>query len=355
MNRVWKVALLTLLVSVLLVVLSATISDIEGQVPTALAQRAADTPLPLGEPDQARDRLPASIRGLTVNLNIADFENTTFIFAPSTQPALFVDCVDNRYYPLIPGTVYHYRSETDEGLETETVTVTNETKEVLGITATVVHDVVLLDGVLLEDTYDWYAQDVRGNVWYFGEDVSNYEDGQFVDKAGSWEAGVNGAVPGIIMLGQPLPGDVYREEYLAGEAEDRAGILSLNESATVPYDNFDHLLLTANYNPLDGELEHKFYAARVGLVREEVVDAEGNSTGEIVELTAVQWGATVADGDHACDSRDDGDDEDDDDRNERDERTGSDAATSGQAAVHSSTGATTGNVQNNYLPLVLLP
>jgi hypothetical protein len=235
----------------------------------------------------------------TAPLDRADFESTIFIVAPSTNPDLFVKCVDNPYFPLIPGTVYTYEAESEEGIETITVTVTDRAKRVNGIRATVVQDVVTLDGVLVEETFDWYAQDKRGNVWYLGEDVSNYEDGEFVDKEGSWEAGVNGAVPGIIMLDRPFAGDIYRQEYLAGEAEDMAAVLSLSNHVTVPYDTFNHVLKTLDYNPLEGELEHKFYAPDIGLIK--TVNLETN---EIEELISVNRNRDFS-GDRRCSTDDD--------------------------------------------------
>lgn len=215
-------------------------------------------------------------------LTAEDFDNATFLFAPSIRPEFFVTCIDNRYYPLPPGQVWKYEGETADGTETSVVTATNQTKVILGVTTTVVRDTVFLDGKLSEDTFDWYAQDVRGYVWYFGETVNNYENGQLVNHEGSWEAGVDGAIPGIIMLKQPLPGDIYRQEYLQEVAEDMAGVLSLQESVSVPYDNFNRVLETADYNPLDGGHEHKYYARNVGLIKEENVE-----TGDITELISM--------------------------------------------------------------------
>jgi hypothetical protein len=102
----------------------------------------------------------------------------------------FVAGIDNPYFPLLPGTVFHYRSETPDGIETNNVAVTRDSKQILGVNVTVVHDQVFLDGELAEDTFDWYAQDTEGNVWYFGEDSKEIEDGQVVSTEGSWEAGV---------------------------------------------------------------------------------------------------------------------------------------------------------------------
>jgi uncharacterized membrane protein YkoI len=222
-----------------------------------------------------------------VEIGESDLLNTTFILAPSFRPERFVQCVDNPYFPLVPGTVYHYETLTDEGLETVTVTVTQETKEILGIQATVVRDTVEIEGELKEDTFDWFAQDDRGNVWYLGEDTKEYENGEVVSTEGSWEAGVDGAVAGIIMEGQPRAGDIYRQEFFAGEAEDMAGVLSRSESVTVPFGSFERVLKTVDYNPLGEEgqrLEHKFYAPGVGLV--ETVPVEGDGQPEqLVSVT----------------------------------------------------------------------
>lgn len=204
--------------------------------------------------------------------DFTDVREAVAIYSLSIQPELFVNCVDNAYYPLIPGTVYHLEEQTDEGLETITITVTNQTREVMGIPATVVRDTARLDGAIIEDTWDWYAQDDRGNVWYLGEDTQEYEDGEIVSTAGSWEAGVDGALPGIMMLGQPRPGDRYYQEYWQDEAEDMGAIISLSESADVPYGSFNNAIQTADYNPLDDNLENKWYAPGVGVVQESVGD-----------------------------------------------------------------------------------
>lgn len=258
----------------------------------------ADEERDKGEGDAADTKSPLS--QVTVDLTASDFDHATFIFAPAVRPEYFVDCIDNRYYPLPPGRVWQYRGETADGVETSFVTVTNQSKVVLGITTTVVRDTVFLDGQLSEDTYDWYAQDVRGHVWYFGEEVNNYENGQLVNNSGSWEAGVNGAVPGIIMLKQPLPGDIYRQEYLAGAAEDMGGVLQLNASVSVPAGTYNRLLVTADYNPLDEELEHKYYARGIGLVKEEIVGS--NETSELIAVSNEQ---VNQDSRHRCGQRED--------------------------------------------------
>jgi hypothetical protein len=190
--------------------------------------------------------------------------------SPSVRPAPpsadFVTGIDNRWMPLPVGTRWRYVGRTDEGTERTLVTVTDRTRRVAGVTTTVVHDVVHLNGRLLEDTYDWFAQDSAGNVWYFGEDTKEYGGGR-VDTSGSWEAGVKGAKPGIAMLAHPAPGDGYRQEFLRGEAEDQARVLATDATATVPYGHESGLLQTLDYTRLEPEAdEHKFYAKDVGMV-----------------------------------------------------------------------------------------
>jgi hypothetical protein len=321
MHRATRANLFAVLVTLLFSGIGGALLVANAPAPAALAQAGNTVFLPqvMNNSTNAADTVTTTETAtaptqITTTLTVSDFDNTVFILAPSIHPAFFLECVDNRYFPLIPGTIFDYRAETEDGVETSTVTVTNELKEIIGIAATVVHDTVWLDGELLEDTFDWYAQDVRGNVWYLGEDVSNYEGGQLVDKAGSWEAGVDGAVPGIIMLGQPLPGDVYREEYLEGEATDMGGVLSLDESISIAFGDFDNALMTAAYNPLDGELEHKFYVSDVGLAIEEIVGGD-----ETKELVSVRHDPSiVTDGDR-CTADDDDDDDEDDDEGEDDD------------------------------------
>ena len=184
------------------------------------------------------------------------------------DPADFVGQIDNPYLPLAPGARWIYRETSADGNALKVkVTVTTRTKQILGIDATVVHDKVSDHGRLVENTFDWYGQDVCGNVWYLGENTKEYENGVVVTTAGSWEGGVDGAQPGVIMPADQQVGSTYREEYLAGEAEDAAQVLSLDEQAEVPYGHFDQLLLTKNYTPLHSDvLEYKFYAQGTGQV-----------------------------------------------------------------------------------------
>jgi hypothetical protein len=179
----------------------------------------------------------------------------------------FVAAIDNPYWPLAPGSRWVYRETDGEGGEQQVeVTVTDETKTILGIQATVVHDVVTEDGEVAEDTFDWYAQDTQGNVWYLGEDTKEYADGE-VSTEGSWEAGVDGAEAGVVVPGSPEVGQSYRQEHYAGEAEDAGEILSLDEWVEVPFGPFRDVLMTKDWTPLEPDvLEHKFYARGVGPV-----------------------------------------------------------------------------------------
>ena len=183
--------------------------------------------------------------------------------------ATFTTEIDNPYLPLPPGTRRVFRETDGEGaVQKVVVTVTHRTKRVAsGVLARVVRDTVTERGQIVEDTFDWYAQDDRGNVWYLGEDTTEYEAGKPVTKEGSWEAGVDGAKAGIIMPARPEVGMQYRQEHYAGHAEDMARVLSRDEQAEVPAGHFTDLLLTREWNPLEPKvLEYKLYAKGIGPV-----------------------------------------------------------------------------------------
>src|SRR5215210_8002511 len=185
------------------------------------------------------------------------------------DPADFTTKVDNPYWPMKPGSRWVYRETDSEGARQRVVVrVTRRTKLIAnGITARVVRDVVTEDGEPVEVTDDWYAQDRKGNVWYLGEDTTEYEDGKPVSEEGSFEAGVDGAQPGVIMPAHPRRGLRYRQEYYEDHAEDRARIVSRREQAGVPFGHFRRVLMTREDNPLEPRvLEFKFYARGVGPV-----------------------------------------------------------------------------------------
>jgi hypothetical protein len=179
-------------------------------------------------------------------------------------PADFSTRIDNRYWPMAPGTRWIYR----EGDQRVAVTVTSETKRIAnGVTARVVRDTVTKGGELVEDTFDFYAQDRRGTIWYLGEDTAEFEHGRLVTKEGSFEAGVDGAQAGVIVPAHPRPGMRYRQEYYKGHAEDRGEVLSTREMAETPAGRFRKALLTKDTNALEpAVLEYKLYAPGVGPV-----------------------------------------------------------------------------------------
>ena len=195
---------------------------------------------------------------------------TASVQRPHINPSDFVDVVDNPYFPLIPGTTQYYTQLEKSGGKIERkdvqIDVTSDTKEILGVTCVVVHDVVKTKGQITEDTYDWYAQDKRGNVWYMGENTKKLIDGNWI-TTGSWEGGVNGAVPGIIMLGNPEKhiGQIYPQEYLKDSAEDKAKVISVNSTTSIQLGTFSNCVVTEETTPLDpGVIENKYYAKGIG-------------------------------------------------------------------------------------------
>jgi len=206
-------------------------------------------------------------------------------YAPDIDPARFTAQVDNPFLPLPPGARWVYDGTTADGAEHTVVEVQAGTKKIMGVDCVIVRDTVSLDGQVVEDTYDWFAQDDEGNVWYFGEDTKEYEEGAVASTAGSWEAGVDGAQPGIAMEAKPKAGDRYRQEYYRGEAEDMGEVLGVDERVDVPFGHFDGVLKTKDTTPLEPDVvEHKYYASGIGLVLE--LDPTGGS--ERVELTDFQ-------------------------------------------------------------------
>ena len=222
-------------------------------------------------------------------------------YDPQLEPEEFVDdpgyiggsVAPNKYFPLVPGYQWVYEGETEEGTETITVTVTGDTKEIEYpvesgkiFECAVVHDVVELDGDVIEDTFDWYAQDNRGNVWYFGEISLEFEDGELVSIDGSWTAGVDGAKPGIIMHASPDPTNenqpnLYRQEFFLGDAEDVGEVKELGGSVDVLGTVYPSHVIIEDTTPLEPDVsEDKYYAEGLGLYKE-----VNNETLEEVVLT----------------------------------------------------------------------
>jgi hypothetical protein len=205
-------------------------------------------------------------------------------YAPHINPSEFATTIDNKYFPLKPGTTFVYKGNSGGDPERDVMSVTHSTKRIMGVKCVVVKDRVFAQGKLGEKTFDWYAQDNKGNVWYFGENSKEYKNGHVVSTGGSWEAGKEGAKPGIIMQAHPKVGQTYRQEYSKGSAEDMARVLKLNGSAKVPDGSFHHVLVSKEWTPLEpGVAEHKYYAAGVGDIKE--VSVKGPS--ETLELVGV--------------------------------------------------------------------
>lgn len=230
----------------------------------------------------ATSQVAASNGGHEILLNVNNGEE----YNPVIDPANFVGTVDNPYFNLTPGKVWVYEAKDEDGkTERVEVEVTNETKTILGVNTTVVHAREWVEGELVEDTFDWFAQDKNGNVWYFGEDSREISGGEVVNSNGSWEAGVNGAKPGIIMPGNPQVDQAYRQEFLQGEAEDMGQVLSLTQSVTIGLGSYDDCLQTKDWTPLEPEVvEHKFYSKVVGnAILEKKVAGEGGQL-ELIEI-----------------------------------------------------------------------
>lgn len=205
------------------------------------------------------------------------------------DPADFTADITHEYWPMKPGTRWTYREIDEEGHAVRVVvTVSTETKQIAnGITARVVRDTVTEDGELIEDTFDWYAQDDQGTVWYLGEETAEFEGGEVATREGSFEAGVDGALPGVIMPGAPEVGLAYRQEYYEGEAEDNGQILSVAEMADVPAGHYEDVLLTKDTITIEPDvLEYKLYAPGVGPVLVFGVSGGGGRE-ELVEMTQV--------------------------------------------------------------------
>lgn len=203
-------------------------------------------------------------------------------------PVRFVSQVTNKFFPLVPGTKFFYEGTESGDLISDEMFVTFETKEILGVKTTVVRDRAFQNGVLAELTFDWYAQDAAGNVWYFGEDSRELDaEGNVTSRHGSWEAGVDGAQPGIIMKADPQVGDRYFQEFAPGVAEDAAEVRNLEKAVCVPYACFEDVLSIQEFSRLSpGVIDRKFYASGVGFVLAKTIKGGDEWLG-LVRITTV--------------------------------------------------------------------
>lgn len=231
---------------------------------------AASAPSSPPSPSTARTPGPSSAVDTTVAID----------------PANFVATIDNPWYPLLPGTTFHYRGTTGGEPTTDTYAVTKETKVVAGVTTTVIRDTVRVRGVVSERTEDWYAQDKDGNVWYFGEATAEVNrKGKVLNTDGSWEAGVDGAAPGIFMTANPTVGQSFAQEHFPGQAEDWFVVMFTGTRVTVPAGTYKGALVTGEWTPLEpGVVSEKTYAKGVGQVMERDISG-GDETLRLVKVT----------------------------------------------------------------------
>lgn len=206
-------------------------------------------------------------------------------YNPNIDPGRFTHKISNPYYTLTPGMVRVTKGTKDGVPQTHTTTVTKDTKMIAGVRTLVVKDIVTTNGALVEKVSDWYAQDKKGNVWYFGEATADYEKGVVTTTKGSWETGVDGAKPGIVMPAKPKPGPAFYSEFRPGVAEDKAKVLRINDTLKIPYGSFKNVLVIRDSNPLDPQLvSHKYYVKGTGLLRTTRV---GSSHQEYANLVRV--------------------------------------------------------------------
>jgi hypothetical protein len=250
--------------------------------------------------DELEPRCLLSGQGVHVNLSLATaafgtgpalsggLPGMTVIATPANSTAgIFIDestTITNPLLPLVPGTVFNYAGEKDGQPMTSVVTVTNETRKLMGVQTRAVTDFVYVNGALAETAIDYYAQDTQGNVWYFGEVTKEYENGKVTSKEGSWLAGVRNALPGIVMEAQPQVGDTYFQENAPNVAQDMATVLDLNAKFTTPYGTFKNCLQTQESSPLEpGFVEYKYYLPGVGFLGSVAVQG-GNETLSLVSV-----------------------------------------------------------------------
>jgi hypothetical protein len=195
-------------------------------------------------------------------------------YNPQIDATNFQTTIDNPYNPLVPGTVYRLIETVNGKSSDNVITVTHDTKTIMGVRCVVVHDTVSEKGVLVEDTLDWYAQHKDGTVWYFGEDTKEYKPNGKVVTEGSWEGGVDGAQPGIMMPAEPKPGAPYRQEYKFREAEDMGQVVTVGETVTVPAGTYSDCVKTKEWSLLESGYANKWYCKGVGVVKSLATDGE---------------------------------------------------------------------------------
>jgi hypothetical protein len=203
----------------------------------------------------------------------------------SMEPEDFTTRIDNPFFPLVPGTTFIYAGTKDGAAVRDEYKVTRRTKMVMGVKCRVILDRFYVEDVLEEETLDWFAQDEDGNVWYFGEAAKELDEtGNVISTEGSWEAGVDGALPGIAMEAHPRVGDTYRQEYAAGVAEDMGTVLALHQKVKLADRTFKNCLKTKDFSNLDSAVEHKYYAPGIGFILSDMISGEVEEHIELVDI-----------------------------------------------------------------------
>ena len=212
---------------------------------------------------------------------VASATSSAVVFNPANFGR---DAIDNKWFPLTPGTTLVYKGTKDGRKATDIFHVSHRRRMIDGVSCVAVEDTLTLNGRIGEKTTDWYAQDVHGNVWYMGERTAEYDRlGNVVSTEGSWQAGVDGAEPGVFMPSHPHVGDTFRQEFFPGHAEDHFRVMSLDASVSAPYQSFTGTLRSREWTPLEpGVRDAKYYVAGIGEVKEVTV------RGPLEELNLVQ-------------------------------------------------------------------
>jgi hypothetical protein len=230
--------------------------------------------------------IPAASAALLVSLASAGTVHSKGRGGTRARPpaATFSARVDNPWFPLTPGTRYVYTGVKDDKPSRDVVTVSRRTKTIDGVPCAVVQDRLFLGGRLRERTTDWYSQDMRGNVWYFGENTAELDaSGRVTSTEGTWRAGVDGARAGIYMPADPRLGQSGRQEYYKGHAEDHFRVIGLFAIVVPP--GTKNALLTKEWTPLEpGTLDHKLYVRGIGTVLEQSQKGP-NERNELVSIT----------------------------------------------------------------------
>lgn len=250
---------------------------------------------------------------LTAQNSLFTYQSDAKSYNPIIKAADFTTQITNKYFSLPVGSKFTYESQTPDGLERIEISISGQTRRVMGVNTLVYRDKVWLDGVLIEDTKDYLAQHKNtGDVWYFGENVNNYENGVLVDHDGTWLAGQDldkigtQAKPGIWVKANPQKGDTYLQEYYPDIAEDTVDVLSIKAKVKTKFGDLENCLKTYDYTPLDDQSkEHKYYCpAQKNLKLGTRVLTEHLIQDEKMPLIDIKMSRSLAD--------DDEDDKDDD-------------------------------------------